>query len=753
MIDLRKSIQIAMASAAAGGLFVGPVSAQDAVPSARVVDEITVTARKREESIQDIPLSVSALSAETIERAGIQDLSGIANLTAGLIYQDFGGGGLGSPVIRGQAQTDIRSVNANVGVFLDGVFISSRGNLEFQLIDMERVEVVKGPQSALYGNDTFAGAINYVTQRPTEETSGRISGTLGNAGRRDIAGSFSGALIDGLLRGRIAGGYSEFDGTVKNEIGDNLGGWSNKYAVTAQLDFTPNDRFDARLFYYYGQASMDATPGFVYLNNCGGVNRVGGTPTGRGGTEQRFFCGNLFAPDSVRVRDDIVFGNQTITSLGYLSMTLDFDRFIVSSLTSLGNYKSNALVDFYYNAPLNLPPALQQVIIPDFGGSDDWSQELRVSSFGNERIDWTGGLYMNQFKVDRQFAFGFPANPTQITNLLSDTESNQWAVFAGANFHLTDRLTLNTEGRYSSDKRESVLRNVNTGLVREFERRFNDFSYRASLDYTLTDGSLVYVSVAEGTKSGGFNNTPVVSEQVFEAETNLVYELGLKTSLLDGRLTVNTAVFYSKWSDAQILVPSAQVGNPSVAQNVGDVTTYGGEFDLTFAISDSWSLMAGYGYSNPTFDSGTIDIQHTNRCATAADCGLPAGPDGVGIDVSGQRVDRSFRHTAYLSSTYRWFVNQHEIFVRADGSHTGDQPQRSLNLDFIPSRTIWNARIGLVAPGGWDVAIWAQNLFDKKYIYSSVNQPEPPIGSTFTTGHVANGRTFGVSANYRFGGQ
>lgn len=750
MNEIGKATILILASTAAVLPYKG-LKAQEGTAGARAVEEITVTARKREESMQEIPLSVSAITSEAIDRAGIQDLSGVADLTAGLVYQDYGGGGLGAPVIRGQAQTDIRSVNANVGIFLDGVFVSSRGNLEFQLFDVARVEVVKGPQSALYGNDTFAGAINYVTQRPTEELSGKLTGTIGNEERLDVAGSISGTIVDDTLRGRFAAGYSDFDGTVKNTLGENLGGWNDKYAVMGQLDFTPSDTFEARLFYYYGESGMDPTAGFIYTNNCGGINGAGGTPTGRGGSAHRYFCGDMDAPDAVTVRSDILYGNQATTSLGYVDMSWDIGRVTVTSLTSAGNYTSDALVDFYYNAPIGLPPESQQVIIPDFGGSNDWSQEIRLSSFGNEQLDWTAGVYLNNFEVDRQFAFGFPANPTAITNLLTVTESKLWAAFAGLTFFLNDRTTLNTEIRYSSDEREAVLENVNTGVVNVQDDTFDDLTYRVSLDYTLAQGSMIYASIAEGTKSGGFNNTPVPEEQTYDPETNLVYEFGWKSSLLDNRMTLNTSVFYSRWSDAQILAPSAEIGNPTVTKNVGNVTTYGGEADLRWALTAQWWVQAGYAYSDPTFDTPTIDIQHGRRCETPADCGLQPGPDGLGIDVSGQRVDRSFRHTGYLSSTYEWTLGQHEYYVRADGSFTGEQPQRSLNLQYIPARTVWNARIGMIRSNGLELSAWARNLFDEQYVYSAINQPEVALNSTFSTGHVANGLTYGVTATYRFG--
>lgn len=716
------------------------------------LEEVIVTARKREESVQDIPLSVSAISAETIERAGISDLASVADFTAGLIYQDFGGGGLGSPVIRGQAQTDIRSVESNVGVFVDGVFITSRGNLEFGLLDMERVEVVKGPQSALYGNNTFAGAINYVSKRPTEELSGRLITTVGDAGRFDVSGAISGALVEGVLRGRIAGGYSEFDGTVDNSIGGDLGGFDEKYAVSAQLDYTPTDTFEARAYLYYGEGSMDPTAGFIYLNNCGGFNsQQSDTNTGRGGTIFRYFCGDVFAPDQVTVREDLTFGNKTTSLLAYVSLNWDIsDTLSLSSLSSIGDYESDAVVEFFYNAPLDISPAVQQLLVPDFGGSEDWSQELRLDYTGDGRIDWTAGFYLNNFDVNRNFGVGFPGNPRQIINRDTLTESELWAVFAGVDYALSDTVDLRLEARYQADQRDVRLINANTGSETQLGDEFTDTTYRASLDFAVADGVMLYTSIAKGTKTGGFNNTPLEAEQTFEPEDNLVYEAGIKSTLLDGALQINASIFLAEWSDAQITTPSEVPGNANVTRNVGNVTTPGGEIDVSWAVTDNWLLTAGYGYSDPTFDSGTVDIQHGRRCGTPADCGLTAGPGGVGIDVSGQRVDRSVQHTAYLSSTYSWNVNDYEFYVRADGSHTGDQPQRSLNLQFVPARTLVNTRAAMIMPNGWELALWARNLFDEEYIYSAINQPEFSPSSTFSTGHVANGRTFGITGTFDF---
>ncbi|MFK8054052.1 MAG: TonB-dependent receptor, partial [Woeseiaceae bacterium] len=212
-------VRYPLLAATVAALLVPAVMAQETTGSGAALDEIVVTARKREEGLQSIPLSVSALSAETIERANVESLEDIAALTAGLTFQSFNGGGLGSPTIRGLAQTDVASVDNNVGVFVDGVFINNKANLSLNLQDIERVEVVKGPQSALYGNNTFGGAINYVTKRPTSEPSGRVNVDVGTDGLYEVGGSFSGSLIDNVLSARISATTSSFDGTIDNTLG------------------------------------------------------------------------------------------------------------------------------------------------------------------------------------------------------------------------------------------------------------------------------------------------------------------------------------------------------------------------------------------------------------------------------------------------------------------------------------------------------------------------------------------------------
>jgi iron complex outermembrane receptor protein len=189
------------------------------------IEEIIVTSRKQEESILDVPLAITAFSAAQIEAAGINDLGDIANFTPGLTFSNLLGEFLPTPVIRGVAPTDVFGEN-NAAVFVDGVYIAGREGLNFSQLDVERIEVIKGPQSAVYGRSSFSGAINIITARPGDEFAGKAELTFGNDGQIKAMGSVSGPVVAGKLGVRLAAIYDSFDGSYENQnpTGPNIGG-------------------------------------------------------------------------------------------------------------------------------------------------------------------------------------------------------------------------------------------------------------------------------------------------------------------------------------------------------------------------------------------------------------------------------------------------------------------------------------------------------------------------------------------------
>ncbi len=212
------------------------------------IEEITVTARKRTESLLEVPLAITAFTEAELERSAINALEDLAQWTPSLQFQDVNGA-FQNPAIRGLTQTDQTSPQGNVGVFIDGVYLNNRSGLEFGLLDMERIEVVKGPQSALYGRNTFGGAINYVTKQPElGEFGGRIEGTAGTRDRYNLAGNFNIPLGD-VVAVQLFGGFSEFDGTIPNiNTGKRLGGWKTKDIFGAKIYAEPTEDTQITLF-------------------------------------------------------------------------------------------------------------------------------------------------------------------------------------------------------------------------------------------------------------------------------------------------------------------------------------------------------------------------------------------------------------------------------------------------------------------------------------------------------------------------
>ena len=290
MLFRKKVLSILVPVAAMGGMST-PVAAQD---EAQFLEEVIVTARKKSESLQDIPLSVSAFSGEQIARRAYRDLRDIAMATSGLEYEDFATGGLSTaPVIRGMGQTFTTSRVQNTGVFLDGIYLQRQSMVNPGLLDVERIEVLKGPQNAQYGRNAFAGAINYITKKPPHEFAGEIGGTLGDGERRDLFGNVGGPIIPDVLYGRISAGASEFDGHTKNHhpfaddgpSGDlatdgDLGGWDDK-SYSLGLEWTPTDRLTFGLQYNHNESIREPQP-FYYVNGARYVldsGEIEGPPT------------------------------------------------------------------------------------------------------------------------------------------------------------------------------------------------------------------------------------------------------------------------------------------------------------------------------------------------------------------------------------------------------------------------------------------------------------------------------------------
>jgi iron complex outermembrane receptor protein len=269
--------------------------AADARPNAREPEEIVITARKTEESLQDVPLSVTAFTAGTIERGGLDDMKDVAQLTPGLTFDSIVAGIFGTPIIRGLTQSSILG-SRNVATFIDGTYISDSAAVDIGTIGLERVEVVKGPQSALYGRNAFTGAINYVTKRPTNDFDASFSADFGSDSRLRLVGQASGPLIPDLLSARIAVSMDQFDGTLSSPNGVRFNGW-DKAGINGAAVFTPTSTTTISGRYFFSDDQLD-TPAVAHLPSNTNLFNCGPNPFPTG--PNRWFCG--VAPEA----DEIV---------------------------------------------------------------------------------------------------------------------------------------------------------------------------------------------------------------------------------------------------------------------------------------------------------------------------------------------------------------------------------------------------------------------------------------------------------------
>lgn len=434
---IRRRVQL---GAAALAVFVQATPAV-AQPSA-ALEEIVVTARKRAENLNDVPLAITAFSEAMLDRRGISTLASLAAATPNLTFTQDSSGALNVPVLRGLATVDGRAFDNATGLFIDGFYVSGRSAVTLEMFELERVEVVKGPQSALYGRNTFAGAINYVTKNPSDEIEGKLVATVGQFNTQKLAASISGPLVEGRVAARFGAVYDQSNGTYSNNtaVGPRLGGpggtrvkgglGGHEYkTVSGTVRFTPSDLFEVFIRGYYSDDLVDSMPNGLVLPNCG---RGGGTATRPLGPQ--YYCGEVLGVG----RNDLGLDPRAFSldrKIGRYSVELNYEVpgvMTITSATAYNDVENVSQIDldrkpggdggfFYATGPATAPglnPAFLQawpaavvtgfpagMTLPTFFNSNDtdsknWAQEIRLRSDGDGPLSWIAGVFYYHFKND-----------------------------------------------------------------------------------------------------------------------------------------------------------------------------------------------------------------------------------------------------------------------------------------------------------------------------------------------------------------
>lgn len=752
------------------------VAAADVFAQAAKLEEVVVTARQRAESIQDVPLAVTAFTEDDFRKQAIQGLEDVARFTSGLNFEDFGGG-FGTPVIRSASQTRLTAIELNVATFWDGIYIPRGWAINPGTASLSRVEVVKGPQSARYGRNAFMGAINYVPQKPTEELKAELSVTAGIDERRDYGGYLSGPIVEDHLLGHLSFNASEFDGSWDNihpnadlDFGDkgtsdNAGGWDNQ-SWSGALEFRVNENVSLNASYWKFDISEESRGALQIIESytppdAGNPRRTNCGPIGIFGNP-RLFCGELPSPPDKIAVDPRSYGRQAEVDM----YKLGADWAISDSLT-LNYFFSNIEGDIdiasiseadQINCGTNSgAEGLCRFQNTPLGGIDYDQHEIRLRGDNGGKMTWTvGGFYLDGTDVTQ---FAIPTVPAltddplvqqpQIRNGTTITEST--SVFAEVSYRFSEQWLLAVEARYSDDEITSI--NNVSGL--ELSDTFTNLTPRLSLEYTLNPDQMLYASLAQGVKSGGFNETAVREEdRVFDEEQNWTYEIGSKNVFMDGDLVLNAALFYIQWEDIQLNAADSGATNPNavnITLNLGDATSYGMELDGAWALSENFAVNWSASWVDATYDGGTID----NRFARVGPVFLPnpSSCDDVlcpsNGDVSGNDVER--QAPLQLAVGAEWSGRMDGIgadyYLRGDVAYQSEREAESMNLSQIEARTITNATAG-ISKDGWDLRLWVRNLTDEQYVANAF-VVLLPFGNGYGT-IFGERRTAGITASYNF---
>lgn len=715
----QKSHVLGLFAAGAVAALTAPVAARAQETEERSgLAEVVVTAEKREESLQDTPISIAAFDAKALE---VRRVTSLLEIAAGVPNLQVAPGAV-SPnslriIIRGIGQLGNEVTrDAPVAVYQDGVYLGRIQGMGNELAELERVEVLRGPQGTLYGRNATAGAINFITKAPElHELSFEQKLTFGNFDEFRSRSTVNVPIGDTLAFGFTflkaqRHGFVRNIGTGEPRFGD-----LDRDAVRGAVLWAPSNAFEAR--YTYDSAWIDDTANFAAV--------VPFYPP----KAERPRTGSPFVRN-LRPNDTHIQGHNLTVSYNFL------DGLTLKSITGYRRLDGFEYQDF--NSGVLGPFAVST--IADTTGQKQFSEELQaIGKALDGRLEYIAGLYYFKESGD---GFSLQTTPVALNPRTVTFKNSAYAVFAQGTFTpalLDKRLHLTAGARWSKDEREaSVLSvsNPNVGpsvtLIRgSGERSFDDFSPTWTVQFDINDDMNVYAKTARAYKSGGFN--PTASSQAtfargFGPETLISYEAGIKSELLDRRLRVNAAAFYNRYKDIQTNVFDPDVPRIFDIINAGRAVTKGFEADVTALLVEGLTVRGSYGYVDAKYtkvvDLGGNDI--TERFV------FPHAPKSSFSASADYTSPKTLIGTFYANVSYDWQGK----FI-------------SLGTDrrfVVAANGLLNATFGLSDVGGREglrVAVWGRNLTDETYYLSTF-----PAGAT--NAFFGFPRTYGIDATVKF---
>ncbi len=769
----------------AGGLPVTPALAQD---EGAMIEEVVVTAQRREQSLQETPLSITAFTAEEMAERSFTNLRQIGDATPNMRFTTSGtSSGRTSEAlvfIRGIGQTDAwMTADPGVGIYVDGVYLARAAGSIIDLIDVERIEVLRGPQGTLFGRNTIGGAINVITTVPGEEKSGKAQFTTGRFGRIDVDAAFNGPLTENLYA-KVAVASRKRDGYIKNLWDGAWDGDEDRQTIRGGLRWLASDDIEVTLNADYtridqngiGWSNVDINP---QASLAGLWNfLVSGSAGVSWGEHWEAPKKNQTYGGYASVEEVDAWG---------VSMTVDWDlgSLALKSITSYRDLDSLSRNDGDASpVPFDDSPAMPEL-------QDQFTQEFQFSGQAfDDRLNWIAGAYYfteePSFDTNISLATGtfealeampdalFPlvggvpcppppgvflpcaggaGNPFNVAldirfKLIEELENTGYALFTQGTFDITDQLGLTAGVRYNYEEKDfSVFQQHPTGQV-QIDASANDdwasWTPKVSIEYQIDSDYMVYASASRGFKSGGWNGRPTDEGgiQTYEEEFVWAYEVGFKTDWWNNRIRLNGAAYFNDYSDIQLVSSQADPETGVmriVTENGGDAEIMGFELEITALPLPELRLSAGV---------GTLDFEYTDfarpNCAVA-----PLGTSCTGLeegDVLPQAPELTFNLSAqYMVS----LTNAAKVLLQGDYYYVDKFYVDPFNVETIaaPSSEMINMRIAYVAPDDkWEVAAFVTNLTDEINIVNGFEVEA--FGARAVT--YSRPREWGLSVKYQY---
>lgn len=717
--DLR--LGVAFAALAAMWLCEGPALAQSANQGAGAgeIDDIVVTARRRQENSQSTPLAVTALSGNSLQNAGADSTPEVFALVPNASF----GGGIGGDLqglvsIRGiSSLVRIIGVESGLGFYVDGVFMGRPENFNQDLIDIERVEVLRGPQGALYGRNTIAGAVNIITTTPGDAAQANGEVQLGNYDLRRVRGLVSGPLIADRAFGKLAFGHVSRGGFVRHASGGQDLDTLDLTTLRGQLRLTPSPGVELLIA---ADALIDrGEPAFFETADVAMVDDP---------TEATPFTTNQDQPNHL---DRDIYGASVTANIG--------------GFTSITSYRSSS-----FDAALDDDKTPFRFLVDFF--ADDvslFTQELRYARQIGDHLNLMGGLYYLRQEADsfRPFAVGdfltgMPGFEPPITQTSSvDTES--YAAFFSGDWSINDRLTASIGGRYTHEEKEARYIQEDTfGLLFpniDFSGSTSDddFSPTLSLSYRFPERTYFYLRYARGFKSAGFNTDFAASAEnlTVTPETAVTYEAGVRMDLFSHRLRLNATMFQTDYRDLQV---SQISGAGVVLRNAAHATISGAEFEAAAILGEHLRMDASIGFLDAHYDdfpgcpapSAAPPAEIRENCRGNRTVFAPEWTGALGMEWTTPAP--AFGGDWVVRGDWRY---QSEVFF---------EPQNTRRLSG-DARNVVNLRAG-VRTGAWDFSIWAENAGDETYVTFADDRSAIAVPLTRAYGAP---RTYGATLRLR----